>query len=174
MTDDPLGPKAAEVLLRGMDPEHRESGLRMDRHGVWHHEGVAVTHERLARALSRWLDHHPDSPRFVLRPSADFWAWVDVEDAPFQATLTELTADGGLRLLLSDGAEELFTGPCIFVGDDDAWYVPVRDGTFEARLGRGAMAHLADHLEPDDETDSGVALHLPSGRRIGFTRRRRP
>jgi hypothetical protein len=171
MSDDHLGPKAAQVLLRGMDPDSRESGLRLDRHGVWHHEGVPVTHERLARALSRWLDRHPDSDRYVLRPSPELWAWVDVEDAPFQATLTGLTSDGGLCLMVSDGTEEVFNGPSIAVGIDDAWYVPVRDGAFEARLGRGAMTHLADHLVEDDDAEEGVALHLPGGRRITFVKR---
>ncbi len=171
MTDDHLGPKAAEVLLKGMDPERRESGLRLDRSGVWHHEDTPVTHERLARALTRWLDHHPDSPRFVLRPTPEFWAWVDVEDAPFQASLMDLAEDGSLNLLLSDGAEETFGGPSIAVGDDDAWYVTVRDGTFEARLSRGAMVHLADYVQEDSDADDGVALHLPGGRRMEFTKR---
>lgn len=171
MSDDHLGPKAAQVLLKGMDPDSRESGLRLDRHGVWHHEDVPVTHERLARALFRWLDRHPDSERYVLRPSPEFWAWVDVEDAPFQATLTGLTDQGGLCLLLSDGSEEIFDGLSIAVGADDAWYVPVRSGTFEARLGRGAMIHLADHLVQDDTADQGVALRLPGGHRITFSKR---
>jgi len=172
MSDDHLGPKAAQVLLKGMDPGSRESGLRLDRHGVWHHEDVPVTHERLARALYRWLDRHPDNQRFVLRPSADFWAWVDVEDAPFQATLTGLGPDGGLCLVLSDGSEEVFDGPSIAVGTDDAWYVPVRGGSFEARLGRGAMTHLADYAVEDASADQGIVLHLPGGRRIAFTKRR--
>jgi hypothetical protein len=175
VSNDHLGPAAAQVLLKGMDPESRESGLRLDRHGVWHHENVPVTHERLARALSTWLDHHPDDPdsdRFVLRPSPEFWAWVDVEDAPFQATLSELTDEGGLCLTLSDGSEEIYDGPSIAVGADDAWYVTVRDGSFEARLGRGAMIHLADYLEEDDSADQGVALHLPGGRHLLFTERR--
>lgn len=177
--DDHLAPKAAEVLLKGMDPERRESGLRLDRNGVWHHEGVAVTHERLARALSRWLDRHPDSDRFVLRPTPEFWAWVDVEDAPFQATLTGVTPDGGLGLLLSDGSEEIFRGPSIAVGADDAWYVRVRDSRFEARLGRGAMVHLADYLVEDApagdgrDDDDRVSLHLPGGLRIPFEPRRK-
>lgn len=175
--DDHLAPKAAEVLLKGMDPERRESGLRLDRNGVWHHEGVAVTHERLSRALSRWLDHHPDSERFVLRPTPEFWAWVDVEDAPFQATLQELSPEGGLVLLLSDGSEEIFGGPSIAVGEDDAWYVGVRGGGFEARLARGAMVHLADYLEEDDNGDDSadamVVLQLPGGGRITFEPRKK-
>jgi len=172
MSDDHLGPKAADVLLKGMDPDSRESGLRLDRNGVWHHQDVPVTHERLSRALSRWLDRHPDSERFVLRPTPEFWAWVDVEDAPFQASLTRLTEDGALCLLLSDGAEETYDGSTIAVGEDDAWYVTVRDGSFEARLGRGAMVHLADYVEEDEDADDGVALHLPGNRRMAFTQRR--
>jgi len=173
MSGDHLGSKAAQVLLKDMDPNSRESGLRLDKNGVWHHEHVPVTHERLSRALSGWLDHHPNSERFVLRPTPEFWAWVDVEDAPFQASLTHLTDHGALCLLLSDGSEEVFEGPCIFVGTDDAWYVPVRDGSFEARLGRGAMVHLADYLTEDKSAADGVALHLPAHRRITFSKRTR-
>lgn len=174
MTDDHLGPKAAQALLKGMDPDTRESGLRLDRNGVWHHEGVAVTHERLAMALSRWLDRDPESARYVLRPTPEFWAWVEVEDAPLQAVLTGLTDRGELALQLSDGSAEIFAGPSIAVGADDAWYVAVRDGSFEARLGRGAMNLLADYLVEDGDADEGLALQLPGDRRITFSKRLRP
>ena len=149
----------------------RESGLRLDRNGRWHHQGVAVTHERLARALSRWLDRDDESGRFVLRVSDDFWAYVEVEDAPYQAALTDLAPGGGLALLLSDGTQQTFTGPAIRVGADDAWYVPVKDGRFEARLGRGAMVHLADYLEEDAAEPEGVVLVLPQGLHIRFAPR---
>ena len=72
---------------------------------------------------------------------------------------------------LTDGTTGEFAGPTIFVGVDDAWYVPVKDGRFEARLGRGAMVHLADYLEEDDAEPEGVVLRLPEGLRIGFAPR---
>ncbi len=173
MSGDELGARAAEVLLRGMDPGSRESGLRLDKNGIWYHESTPVTHRRLARALFRWLDREPGCDRFVLRPTPDFWAWVDVEDAPYQASLTEITESGELRLLLSGDLEDLFRGPSIFVDESNAWYIPVRGGRFEARLSRGAMSALAEHMQPDDTSAEGVILLLPGGRRISFARRPR-
>ena len=46
-----------------------------------------------------------DVGRFVLRVSEDFWAFIDVEDAPFQASLTGSAEGGGLCLLARRLAE---------------------------------------------------------------------
>jgi hypothetical protein len=153
--------------LKDLDPETRESGLFLDQHGRWHHEGTPVTHERLHRALTRWLERDPDTGRFRIRLGPDWWAWVEVEDAPFQAHLTGLTGEG-LLIRLSSDRELVFSGPSLLIGANDAWYLPLGEPGLVARLSRGAMVALADHLVEDPQEPLGVALVLSSGRRVGF------
>ncbi len=166
---DPLETQA-ETLFKEMDPTKRESGLRLDRDGRWHHQGVPVTHERLHRALTRWLTRDPGAERFVIRVGPDFWAWVDVDDAPYQAHLQTVT-DQGLVLSLSDERLVVWSGTAIGVGADDAWYVEVGDPPMEARLSRGAMSTLAEYLEEDPDDEDAVRLALPGGRFVGFRTR---
>jgi hypothetical protein len=164
--DDPLS-----ALLRGEPLLDRDSGLRLDRSGVWWHQGEPVTHARLALALTRWLDRD-DAGRFVIQPQPGVWAWVEVEDAPYQAHLTA-GVDGALAVVLSDGSEEPWTARVIEVGADDAWYVPVKAGRFTARLSRAAQALLAEHVI-EHAGGEGYALTLPDGRSVAFAPREQP
>lgn len=159
-----------EALLKEIDPATRESGLRLDRNGQWHHEGTPVTHARLHRALTRWLERDPESGRFRLRVGPEWWAWVEVEDAPYQAQLLGADASG-LHLRLSDDREVRFTGAHLLVGPDDAWYARIGEPDLMARLSRGAVAELAEHLVEDAAAPLGVTLVLPGDRRVGFVAR---
>jgi hypothetical protein len=161
---------APEALFKELDPDTRESGLRLDRSGQWHHEGVPVAHARLHRALTRWLERDPETGRFRLRVGPDWWAWVDVEDAPYQAQLLAVD-EAGLHLRLSDERKLTFAGEALLVGGDDAWYVPLDEPGLEARLARGAMSSLAEHLQEAPETELGVCLALPGPRRVDFAPR---
>ncbi len=162
----------AEALFKDVDPDRRESGLRLDRHGRWHHRGIPVTHERLHRALTRWLTRRPGQARHIIRVADDFWAWVEVEDAPYQAHLRAVLPDG-LHLELSDEREVTWRDVTIAIGADDAWYVTLEprpdEAPPEARLARGAMAMLAEYLEETDEADRATEADEASEAREGAT-----
>ena len=146
-------PNDAEIqkLLEGL----RRSGLRLDREGRWWHEGEQVTHRRLARALSCWLDQGDDG-RYILRLDADRYAYVEVEDAPFQVlTLESRGAAGALWLTLSDGSEEELAYATLREGEGGALYCLVK-GRFPARLSRQAQQLISPHVAQDGE---GFILH---------------
>ena len=124
----------------------RDSGLRLDREGRWWHEGQQVLHERLARALHRWLDRLEDG-RYVVRVAPDRYAFVEVEDAPFRVLRLQIEPQG-MVVELSDGTHEPLDGGSLTVGRDDAFYCRVHHGRFEARFSRGAhntLGALVDH-----------------------------
>lgn len=162
----------AQALFKGVDPRSRELGLVLDRSGRFLHEGEQVTHARLAEALARWIDWDPEARRFRIRVTPELWAWVEVEDAPYQAHLEEVTADA-LVLRLSDGRAFQYGGARIAVGPDDAWYVPVGPPPLWARLDRAALAELADRLEQDPDDPEGFRLRLDAGRWVRFEPYRR-
>lgn len=132
----------------------RQTGLRLDREGRWWHEGQVVEHGGLLAALHRWLDRLEDG-RYVLRLDERRYAYVDVEDAPYQVRTVIRDPGQPLRLLLSDGSEEVLDPETLSVGDDHALYCRVKQGRFEARFSRGAYYLLADQIE---ETDGGFAF----------------
>src|SRR5262245_21786194 len=81
MTDEtPSAPVFTEAMIKKM----RAIGLRLDRGGVFWHQGTAVTHPRLRQALLRWLDVL-DNGRNIVRLDDKRYAYVDIDDAHLRA-----------------------------------------------------------------------------------------
>jgi len=136
----------------------RQSGLRLDREGRWWHQGELVEHAGLKGALNRWLDQLEDG-RFVVRLDAERYAFVEVEDAPFQVLTVELWRGPAepaahVELHLSDGSEEELAYDSLRVGAGHALYCRVK-GRFTARFSRQAYYLLGELLE---EAPTGIAL----------------
>ncbi len=128
----------------------RESNIRVDRNGVWHHEGEIVEHPRLKRAMQSWVRRHPDDGRFILSNGYD-WTYFTVEDTPFFVEALRSDPTGGLLLVLDDGTEEPWDPRTSRLGEGDAVYAVVKrdaeGGPFEARFTRHAQTSLAPFLE---------------------------
>jgi hypothetical protein len=144
----------------------RRSGIRIDRDGQFIHEGQPVRHEGLRRALFRWLDRDDEHPeRYVLRLDERRFAYLDVDDTPLVVRAVRADAGdgsgegGGIRLALSDGAEEPLDPATLTVDDDGILRCRVRGGRLEARLDTSAAATLAERIT---ETPSGPVLSPPA------------
>jgi uncharacterized protein len=139
----------------------RESSIRLDRHGRFHHDGDAFAHAGLSAAMHSWITRHPRDGRFILYNGYD-WSYFTVEDVPYFVMHLETTDDGAVWLQLSDGTkEQLGREPC-FLGDDQALYVQVKTQASEGRA-RPAGAFLAKFtrhaqtsLEPYLRNDGGI------------------
>jgi uncharacterized protein len=127
----------------------RESTIRLDAAGRFWHDGALVEHPAMARAFASWIDRHPDDGRFILSNGYD-WTYFEVEDVPFFVRGVRIEADSA-TLLLSDGSEQPLEAASARVGAQDALYVTVRDGKFEARFTPEAQTALAPLLEADAE-----------------------
>jgi len=136
----------AELLER-----FRRIGLRLDREGRFWHQGEPVLHAGVAAALHRMIDRLEDG-RYVVRMDAERYAYLEVEDAPFQvrSVSVERGPEGALLFLtLSDGSGEGLRYGSLRVGAEDALYCEVREGRFEARFGRSASRALGELIEAE-------------------------
>lgn len=151
---DWLTPEALEQL--------REIGLVLDRAGRFWHRGQPVTHERLHRALLRWLDVRDG--RDVVRLDEQRYAYVKVEDAHLRARSAVWRGDR-FWLTWDDESEEELPYHALTQAADHALYVPA--GAPRALRGRiaGAAYHtLTERIVEDEAAPLGFALLAAGGR----------
>jgi hypothetical protein len=142
--------------------------FRIDREGVWHHEGQEVTHPGVLRNL--YANLRAEAGAHYLQVGSARVP-VDVADAPFVVTRVEIEpeAPGALRLHLSDGSEETIDPAGVWLEPGGAPYCRVRGGGFRARFSVPAWLQLAERLE--EEPGSDRAWLVLGGRRMLLTRR---
>jgi hypothetical protein len=131
----------------------RECALRLDREGRWLHEGVAVSHEGLCKALHRWIDRDEESGRYVVRAGQQ-WCYIEVDDAPFVVRKILASEEGDqlrIDLRLSDDTQEELDYGTLRQDQRNVLYCDVKGGRFPARFGRQAYFDLAQRLELVDE-----------------------
>lgn len=132
----------------------RQIGLRLDRDGVFWHQGSPIEHPRLTRALLRWLDLRPSDGRPIVRLDERRYAYVHVDDAMLLVTSILWRGDRPIAVL-NDGTEEPLALDTLTVAGDDALYCKARDRELPARITPSAALSLADHVE---ERDGGFVL----------------
>jgi hypothetical protein len=118
----------------------RESSIRLDGEGRFWHDDELVEHAALARALSRWIQRHPDDGRYILTNGYD-WTYFTVEDVPY--FVRGISMGPVPEMMLSDGSLEPFPDAGYRIGRNGALYCRVKDGTFEARFTPSAQAALS-------------------------------
>ncbi len=132
--------------------------LRRD--GSFWHEGVRVTHPRLAAAFRAGVRWSEAERTFVVQLGR-FRGWLDVEDTAFFVDAYD-AATGEIEL--SDRSREPLDAATLRTDPDDALRCTVKS-RFDARFSRPAQEQLADALEQD-----GDELYL----RVGTRRLRVP
>jgi hypothetical protein len=133
-------------LTPEMIERFRQVGIRLDRDGTFWHQGTPITHERLSRALLRWLDVRPEDGRPILRLDERRYAYVDVDDAMLLVTSILWRGDEAIAVL-NDGTEEVLAYDTLEVGDADALYCKARDRKLRARITPAAYYTLAERIE---------------------------
>ncbi|HEY0477205.1 MAG TPA: hypothetical protein VGD37_06755 [Kofleriaceae bacterium] len=146
------------MLTEAMIEKMRAIGLRLDRSGIFWHEGTAVTHARLHQALLRWLDVRDDG-RDIVRLDDKRYAYVEIEDAHLRAYSARWADDRCLVHWDDDTESELDYGS-LSQAADHALYVRVRD-KLRGRIGGPAYHAVAERII---EIPGGFALDA-AGRR---------
>lgn len=136
----------------------RAIGLSLDRSGTFWHDGAAVTHPRLRRALLRWLDVRDDG-RDIVRLDEQRYAYVDVEDAHLRALSARWDGDR-CRVLWDDDQEEELAYAALRQAPDHALYTTAR-GRLRGRIAGPAYHAIAERIV---ETPDGFALEAAGAR----------
>lgn len=131
----------------------RESTIRLDGEGVFHHEDAVVEHPKLRDALHTWIARHPDDGRYILTNGYD-WTYFVVDDVPYFVRSVREEA-GDAVLVLSDATEEPLDPATLHSNDRGELYLKVKreakGGPFDAKLTRFAQTQLAPFLENDGD-----------------------
>lgn len=131
-----------------------DSGLLLDRHLRWWHDGEPLDHPKIVEAFNRGLQ--PDEHgRFILRFGND-WCVVQVEDAAY-AVLSLEAEDDALHVMLSDRSTESLDPLTLGMEPDGVLSCRVKAGRAKARFSRHAQFQLGERLVP---TERGVSLRL--------------
>jgi hypothetical protein len=120
----------------------RAIGLRLDRTGVFWHEGATVSHPRLRQALLRWLDVREDG-RDIIRLDEKRYAYVEIEDSHLRARSARW--DGDRCFILWDDDRELeLEYATLSQSADHAFYARV--GKLRGRIAGSAHHALAERI----------------------------
>ncbi len=137
MTAPPLPPDVLERL--------RQIGLRIDAAGRLWHQGDAVTHAGLRRALLRWLDVRADG-RPIIKLDDVRYAYVDVDDTPLRITAVRWDGDVPIAYVDDDTAAPLDLA-ALTLDADGRLRTRVRDGRLAARLTSAAQQVLLERAD---------------------------
>ena len=148
----------AEIGIPRRWHTREDSGLVLDRQGVWYHDGERITHPRIVEAFNAGLVPTDDG-RFQLHIGND-WAYVTVEGPAYAVT----GIDPGPRTLglrLSDRTSEALDPATVVLDAEGVLSAGVKGGRARARFSRDAQFALAQLLRGQD---GKVVLELSEAR----------
>ena len=153
--DDPPPPAGARPPLdwsgKAPFPFTRESSIRLDVEGRFHHDGVQVEHPGLSRAMHTWISRHPTDGRYVLENGWD-WCYLTVDDTPFVVRAARVEGDA-LELTLSDESTERIDPARLRLDAAGVLRCEVKAGAkggpYPARFDRHAIVALGERLREE-------------------------
>jgi hypothetical protein len=121
--------------------------FRIDREGVWRHEGVEVTHPGVLRNLYANLRADGETHYLQVGPRR---VPVEVDDSPFVVVRAETRPDQEVvGLHLSDGSQEPLDLGTLVLDRRGVPYCRVKGGGFRARFSVSAWLQLAEKVVAD-------------------------
>lgn len=135
-------------------PFTRESSIRLDEDGRFHHEGARVEHPGLMKAMHSWISRHPIDGRYVLENGWD-WCYLTVDDAPYVVRAAKIVGDE-IELTLSDDSIERVDPRSLRVDAAGVLRCEVKaakkGGPYPARFDRHAIVALGEKLRDENGT----------------------
>jgi hypothetical protein len=147
---------ATEADAAAFSDESLSGAFRIDRDGVWHHEGVEVTHPGVLRNLYANLREDGEAHYLQVGPRR---VPVQIDDAPFVVVRAEVEPSAAVATLhLSDGSQEPLETGTLVLDPRGVPYCRVKAGQFRARFSIAAWLQLADRVEDDSGSAEPVLV----------------
>lgn len=167
MSDDTPSSPAPYVpaeTLPGVSPSRwhsrEDSGLTLDRHGRWWHDGVAIQHAGIIEAFNRGVQVEDDG-RYRLVFGND-WCFITVEGPAYGVVAVDEGPGDALWLRLTDRTAEVLDAPTLALDDEGVLTAAVKGGRARARFSRDAQFQLAQWLDESGHLRVGsLRLHVP-------------
>jgi uncharacterized protein len=125
-----------------------DSGLTIDRHGRWWHDGVRIEHPNIVEAFNQGLRVNAQG-RIELHFGGD-WCFVTTEGCAFSVLAVDESEGQRLSIRLSDRSAEWLDHTQLALDDEGVLTVAVKAGNARARFNREAQFQLAEHFEAYD------------------------
>lgn len=122
-----------------------DSGLSLDRHLRWFHDGAPIEHPNIIEAFNRGVRVEPDG-RYTLHFGGD-WCFITVEGPAFAVIAVDVSEGERLSVRLSDRTAEWLDPSTLTIDDEGALQAKVKHGLALARFRREAQFQLVEHLE---------------------------
>ncbi|MBS2030036.1 MAG: DUF1285 domain-containing protein [Deltaproteobacteria bacterium] len=129
-----------------------DSGIRLDAEGQFWHDDEPIENANVSRAFHRGLKRAPDG-KWIVTFGWD-WAYIQVDDAPYQ--VLGISLGDPIQLRLDDETEEPLDPATLRASAEGVLYARVKHGG-DARLSRAAQGQLAPLLH---ERDGKLLLKL--------------
>ncbi len=117
--------------------------LRLDAHGQWFHDGVAVTHPGIADYLSKHLAWSGEHGVFVVEVDGRA-VRVEVDDTAYFVTSLAMEHDPW-QITLNDGSSAELRAP-IEVRTNGEFICWVKEGRFPAKISRSVHQQLQPYI----------------------------
>jgi len=125
-----------------------DSGLRLDRHLRWFHDGELIDHPNIIEAFNRGV-RVTDDGRYQLHFGND-WCFIEVADCAYAVVAVDVSEGHRLSVRLSDRTAEWLDTGSLSLDDEGVVTVKVKGGRAKARFSREAQAQLSDFLVSRD------------------------
>ncbi len=124
----------------------RNIEFRIDRDGVWHHEGVRIKRDALAKLFSDRALKVDENGLYWLQTPFEKYP-VEVEDVPY--VIVDYEAESG-KLVFRTNMDEITDRPIEMRSTEkgEIPYVEVRDGLY-ARVNRSVYYNLIEAMGPE-------------------------
>ncbi|MEW5742302.1 MAG: DUF1285 domain-containing protein [Myxococcota bacterium] len=143
-----MKPRAPEAPMDSPIPKkwhtREDSGLKLDKHLTWFHDGEVIDHPNIVEAFNRGV-RVTDDGRTQLHFGGD-WCFIEVEDCAFGVVAVDVSEGSRLSVRLSDRTAEWLDVDSLALDDEGVVTVKVKGGKAKARFSRNAQAQLAEFL----------------------------
>jgi hypothetical protein len=131
-----------------LDLSELESGIRIDREGLWSYKGNDIPRRDIVRLFYQNLRQDESGLYFIEIGSQR--CSVEVEDTAFTVWAVHRNqSDESIHLLLSDDSVEELDPGTLRIGHDNVPYCRVKNSGFDARFSRSSYYQLAEHIKYD-------------------------